>query len=433
MISERRTQLLAAFCLGLGSACVAPPDQTNDSAVLVTDSAGVTIITNTGPQPSALSAGDGLRLDLRIGATDGDERYQFHNILEIAVHPDTREIVVADAGSGVMRVFDTDGQWLRTLGRRGAGPGETERPDVVTFLGDSVFAVTGANYQAVMFDANGALLRQTPLMHESGIVYPVARSPGGWFVWLWSSGNPGGPIRANQILADSVEIRYLDDTGAPGAIDLARRDTARLIARIPRGFRSMAVPTDRGFTSARLLWDAEAQYAGDRRGFLYVSRGEPYQVDMFDSGGRRVRSVRRDVPRVPVTDAMIREYESRALAFYDTMTSEHVPAMRASVMGSLRAPIPELIPPIHGLLVARTGAFWVERRDLAADPVAPLLPDADQSWGGKWDRFDAEGRYVGSVLLPDDFRPLTLEGNAVYGVLRDDLDVEFVARLELER
>lgn len=418
-----------AFVAALAACSETGPGET-DIQTTTTDSAGVVIVTNAGTQPTPLADGNGLKIDLRIGVMEGDERYQFHDVLEIAVHPGTGDIVVADAGTGVMRVFDEDGQYVRTLGRRGEGPGETTRPDVLTWLGDSILAVTGANYQAVRFDGSGALVEQTPLMHETGVVYPVGRSTVGWFVWLWSSNSPFGQLRANQILADSLEIRHVNDSGARTSIEVADRDTARFVIRIPRGPRTMAVPTDRGFSSARLLWDPEAFYATGA-GVLFVSRGDPYQIDSFDASGRWLRSVRRVVAQVPVSDSLTQDYERRIIAHYDTVISEYLTAMRAAGLASLNAPIPAVMPPIHRLLVSSTGAFWVERRDLAQDLVAPMLPNSEPAFGGTWDRFDREGRFVGAVRLPAEFRPFTLEADAVYGVLRDSFDVEYIARIRV--
>lgn len=164
---------LSVLVAGL-PACSRQSDSREQVSSVAIDSAGVQIITSTGPQPAPLREGFGLTLDLRIGVTEGDERNQFFNVLEIAVHPSSGDILVADGGSGVMRVFNAEGAWLRTLGRNGEGPGETTRPATITFLGDSVFAVTGSNYQAVMFDDSGRWIRQTPLMNPLECCIPSA-------------------------------------------------------------------------------------------------------------------------------------------------------------------------------------------------------------------------------------------------------------------
>ena len=48
-----------------------------------------------------------------------------------------------------------------------------------------------------------------------------------------------------------------------------------------------------------------------------------------------------------------------------------------------------------------------------------------------WEVFDSEGRYLGEVTLPTRFEPMQFDGDHIYGVRRDELDVEFVMRLKV--
>ena len=49
-----------------------------------------------------------------------------------------------------------------------------------------------------------------------------------------------------------------------------------------------------------------------------------------------------------------------------------------------------------------------------------------------WDVFDADGRFLGVVTMPDRFVPHLFVGNNVYGVWRDDLDVEYMMRARID-
>ena len=49
----------------------------------------------------------------------------------------------------------------------------------------------------------------------------------------------------------------------------------------------------------------------------------------------------------------------------------------------------------------------------------------------KPDLFDAEGRYLGTVTMPDRFTPMRFIGDLVYGVWRDELDVQYAVRLRI--
>ena len=44
----------------------------------------------------------------------------------------------------------------------------------------------------------------------------------------------------------------------------------------------------------------------------------------------------------------------------------------------------------------------------------------------EWDILDAEGRYLGVLDVPHRFQPVTFEGDLVYGIWRDEFDVQYV-------
>jgi hypothetical protein len=80
------------------------------------------------------------------------------------------------------------------------------------------------------------------------------------------------------------------------------------------------------------------------------------------------------------------------------------------------------------------GSVWVERRDLgdvAVDQFRSMyggLFDDGRPVPTLWDVFDGEGRYLGRVELPPRFRAFATTASTVTGVVRDDLDVEYVVR-----
>ncbi|HZD04614.1 MAG TPA: hypothetical protein VE173_06845, partial [Longimicrobiales bacterium] len=83
--------------------------------------------------------------------------------------------------------------------------------------------------------------------------------------------------------------------------------------------------------------------------------------------------------------------------------------------------IPDVHPPIEDLAVAPDGHLWVWRH------VAPQRM--------AWDVFDPGGRYLGEVEPPFEsgkFRLMALEPGALYGVWRDELDIQYVLRLRIE-
>jgi hypothetical protein len=68
-----------------------------------------------------------LEEDLVIG-NEEDENYRFFRAIDIDVDSDGI-IYVLDAGNYRVQKFDRKGKYLQTIGRRGQGPGEFEKPD----------------------------------------------------------------------------------------------------------------------------------------------------------------------------------------------------------------------------------------------------------------------------------------------------------------
>ena len=48
-----------------------------------------------------------------------------------------------------------------------------------------------------------------------------------------------------------------------------------------------------------------------------------------------------------------------------------------------------------------------------------------------WDVFDPTGRFLGVVTMPPRFTPRIILGGKIYGIWRDDLDVQYVVRLRI--
>ncbi len=70
--------------------------------------------------------------DLEIGVLDGPSEYAFGRVSGLAEGPDGR-IFVSDAQQHVIRVFDQDGTFQKSIGREGEGPGEFVWPCCIAF------------------------------------------------------------------------------------------------------------------------------------------------------------------------------------------------------------------------------------------------------------------------------------------------------------
>jgi hypothetical protein len=69
--------------------------------------------------------------------------------------------------------------------------------------------------------------------------------------------------------------------------------------------------------------------------------------------------------------------------------------------------------------------------------VAGAFGYIQAAWLEEWrgplhlDLFSPEGLYRGSVVLPDEFVPMAVTRDRIFGSIRDDLDVQYVVAYSL--
>ncbi len=182
-------------------------------APVVRDSAGVRIVEN---DPSVLDGRAPWRIGpeplLRIGEQDGAQAYLFHAVQGSTVLPDGT-IAVTDGASYNVRLFDSSGAHLRTIGRLGQGPEEFPgRVSRVTHIEPDL--LRAAYGQAAVFCTTGEFIRSfrcpSPEGHRSvGPTHGVFLRDGSSVVW--SGESPWQrPIEGSWRRSERVELRALE-------------------------------------------------------------------------------------------------------------------------------------------------------------------------------------------------------------------------------
>jgi hypothetical protein len=94
-----------------------------------------------------------LEEDLSIG-TEPDEDYLFYRIKDIQVDG-VGNIYVLDSGNNRVQVFNSQGMYLRTIGKEGRGPGELNAPNRLQADETGNIYVTDRSRKIVVFDKAG--------------------------------------------------------------------------------------------------------------------------------------------------------------------------------------------------------------------------------------------------------------------------------------
>jgi len=399
--------------LGIGvligaSSCGPSPDTVGWSGQLL-DSAGVIIVQNTPQGLWMESEGWTLEEDLRIGGLGGDIAYQFGQVGTIAI--DSKgQIYVSDAQAQEVRVFSAAGEYLRTVGRPGSGPGELGLGASVVLIcpGDTLLIPDVRNRRINRFSPEGEALVSAPLEPEKGRLLRFnLTSAGGMTVQVRPIGSSG---RAAVDTLDAIVA--IETSGTLG-------DT---IFKLPTGGLSQGAGIH--YFTPEPIWDVT-----DSLTVLYGVNNE-YRVAYYDRNGSLQRIVSMPSKPTPITDRDIRAFFSYLdRAWLDA----GVPPSRLA-MNHEAVHFAEFLPAFASFHTGFQGSLWVQpvqAPGLLSDEEIELYNFIEDFGAPEWDLFDRDGRYMGKVTMPPRFTPRTFLGDGIYGVARDDLDVQYVVRLRV--
>ena len=391
-MTPRPLHLTAAALL---LASCASPD--NPSSTVVRDSAGVRIA------ESPLDAsGDEWRLQLppvlQIGRSGGgdDGPDLFGRIMQV-IRLSSGDIAVAEGLAAEIRVFDDDGGHLRTFGRRGEGPGEFANLWTIAELpGDTIVAIDPRGGRVSLFTSSGTFARS----------FPIPRLPGA------SAPNVIGWLDDGTLLIDARSRSPSRDT---------RDQSTHFLYAVDRdgevlGTLGELAGQQLGRNGYAMGFSGRAEFAagGNLAWYGHSSRFELVGHNRSGSVRRIVRVDR--VPRA-VTQAEIDESRTAAEESLRGMSGPAAERIRATEFASTH--------PVHDRVLSdEAGNLWVER--YRSDPV-------EDSGTREWDIFDDEGRLIGFLATPGDFRITWIAAQFVLGVHSDPLGVQTVRMYRLDR
>jgi hypothetical protein len=390
----------------------------------VVDSAGIQLVRNGSTADTV-----GLAPDLSIGTVDGPEELQFFRVTALAVAPDGA-VLVGD-GSGTIREFDGAGGFVRSIGRRGDGPGEFQWPSAIHMYGDTIAVVDGRLHRITEFDRAGTVLQTSTYRHGSTFAFPVARVDGEWLVSPWES---SWKLEVGRARRDTTRVMRAGRlTSQASAGDGTAAQTMQPVVEYEIGRRYGIAYSSEGMTANSPLWEPSPAHAVDASGNVYVSRGSPYRIDVFDIDGVHWRSITRAHVPVPATKELNDRYWQKVDMYLDTTSSKHGEwhITVAAERGRGDLPVNETLPALGRLIVSGDGVLWAHRPDLLPDPLLLEWTREGTRQDSYWDVFDHEGRFLITAHLPAAFTARAAAGRSIYGVLRDDMDVEHIARFTL--
>lgn len=365
----------------LASACAGAD---HASSIQRTDSAGIEIVSHTGPDTPLDWT---FSVAFTLGGKETDEE-SFYAVGSTMIGVDAaRRIYVLDHSGNRVIVFDADGRHVRTMGGEGAGPGEMRFPITLSVAPDGtvhVFDIAKRGF--VRFGPDGNVLDEERVTITPG--NGAARFVGSGLVV---------PIRDLDVEHGTDRRELILVTGADtAAFATVERPAGGSITLTSCGMQMMGVGP---------VFEPDLRWSGFG-GTVAVTSATEYDVTVYRDG-TPVQVLRRSIAPVPATPEAAERRVGTGMKV--VAPGGGVRTCDAAEVVEQRG-VAEAIPVIGELTEGPNGTLWVRR---AAEPGNPQPIDV----------YDREGTYLGSLPADSPF-PAAVLGDQLIAVERDDMDVE---------
>ncbi len=416
---DRRRTLAILMILGLTgglSACENAVPGEGSPSFQTRDSANVVIVENSRP------AGDQPWLieetpTFSIGGASVDPAYQLWRVGG-AVRLADGTIVIANRGTSELRWYSDTGEFIRSAGRQGQGPGEFEAlSGMFLIAGDSVAATDVIQRRLSIFDAAGEFVRSVPL-RDVGFALPIARFRDGAYLLTSAALALGarGPTRVEREIMSVYRFRE----GDQAAQSVASLPWLEMVIGPTGGVsRDGSVPIGRN----RRAFGRETWVTADSLGWI-VGDNERPELQVRSPAGEVTRIVRWSGQQREVTaDDLERGLEWGLSLLEDPAVRRRVRAAQEE-----RPPPPETMPAFGRGPRPRNGTTGpvllldAERNVWVKEYSPPAEEDAN-----RFLVFDSTGVWLGFVTAPSGLSVLSIGSDYLIGVSVDEVGVETVS------
>lgn len=410
------TPVLPAACGGGGA---------KSGSAATRDSAGIKIVENAGP---AWAAGQGWKVVdsplVDIGAKGGDPAYELDQVRGPVRMGDGR-LVIANATTSEVRLYDSGGKHLGSHGRSGSGPGEYQQ--IVGLWrgpGDSLWVADLLVRRLTVLDGDANVGRSFSLGAQGGQMVPTNGKvdfaiPTG----LFADGSVVGVSQTftiNQprsgVYRDSMSVIHYGADGVvkdtlgrfPGAEmeQITMRfgpQTVSAPSPVPLGKQTaLAVGKNRVFVVQNKAWEIEIRGLDGALQVLARSPAEPTRITASDVAAHRKEQLEamEALPQIrSLPEGLKKQFTARI--------SE--------------AKYPTTLPFFASLLSDEDGNVW------AQEAMSPVVK------APRYAVVDSTGRWLGVVSMPANFRATFIGPDVIYGVWKDEEGVEHVRGYRLRK
>jgi len=305
----------------------------------------------------------------RIGGEDDEEIF---GVITDVVTDAEGNFYLLDSQLSEVKVYSSDGEFLRTIGREGEGPGEFRAAfNLFNVPGGNIGVLQTFPSKVVTLTADG----------EPGGEYALPEVEGEGFRVLFSAQNAGDKLALVYGLNQPSEAGFTQ-TSVLAIVDAKAQEETQLHSQSSTMQAATAMISEKEWDSFR-----NGRWAASSDGHVYAAPTfQAYEINVWDGNGKLERVIHREYP-----DHMrSAEEKERLLEIYKGFT-------RRIPIPNIKYEIEDKYNQVSSLTVRDDGSLWVQTSRGAFG--------LDDGVVGIWDVFDRKGEFVKEVTLKGDGNP----------------------------
>ncbi len=308
-----------------------------------------------------------LAEELSIGKAKGREEYMFSQIRSIAVDKKER-IYVLDTKEAHVKVFDKNGDYIKTVGRKGQGPGEMSLPFSICITSQNEIVVQDLNNRRIMFySLDGSFIKS--LSTAKIIIVGFNIDSRGSIIGIISISGPDKQV---------IELQKFDS------------DLSYLYS-----FGSFSLPRSSTFNP----FMPELCWAVSKEDNVICGYPEKYEFKLFNPERKAIRKVIKDYKPIKITQ-------------------EEIDKSKKRLPGPMKLDIPQYHSAYQDLTIDEENRIFVQTWERS-----------ENEEGYYYDVFDSEGKFIAKVHLK--FPPRIWKRNKLYTIEEDENGFQMVKRYKV--
>lgn len=357
--------------------------------VTTTDSAGIAIVTIT-TDPASLPEWYLDSVPQVTIRTAGDLEF---GRLQRAVWMEDGTIAALDDRPEAIHLFDSTGLWLRSLGRRGDGPGEFRSASSLSAAGDSLYLYSRTQGRLSVFHVADGFARSVSFGDwrlAPGSVWAVGPDRLRTVRTTFDTIPPSGP--PPHLFAMHTTVRPADGSGTPLGPEFHYPNRPEI---------------EYGDLGGSLYFWPHPVLSASGSGIVW-GPGDTHRLTVFDSTLTPVREIRWMIPPEPLRRSEVDSTREFLREAWRSMPNGYGERVLALVFDDRF--IPQVRPALGRVLVDDADRIWIARFPMIIEPeVEP----------SRWLILDPEGNPLGRIEIPPGQRLITVRGNRALLIAED--------------